>query len=95
MLPIESVFNTWGDEVYFSILVQAELECVKEVVERGDLGYCPPGNAFCIFYGKSPASQGEEICTASPVDIVGKVIGDPTVFKEAVRSSRRIRLERD
>ena len=94
-LPIESVFNAWGDEVYFSIPVGAELECGREVVERGDLGYWPPGKAFCILYGKTPASQREEIRPASLVDIVAEVIGDHTVLKEAVCSSRCIRLERD
>ena len=33
-LPIETSFNTWGDEIYFSIPVDAELESdAQEVVE--------------------------------------------------------------
>ena len=54
-LPIESRVNTWGDEIYFSIPVDVGLENAKAVVSEGDLGYWPPGNAFCIFFGLTPA----------------------------------------
>jgi hypothetical protein len=93
-LPIESRVNTWGDEIYFSIPVNVGLENAKEVVSEGDLGYWPPGNAFCIFFGLTPASQGDEIRPASPVNIFGKVIGDPKVFKK-VRSGKKIIIEKD
>jgi hypothetical protein len=43
-LPIEGRANTWGDEIYFSIPVEAGAENPKEVVEMGDLGYWSPGN---------------------------------------------------
>ncbi len=82
-LPIEGRANTWGDEIYFSIPVKAELEkSAKEVVESGDLGYWPPGAAFCIFFGPTPASRGDEIRPASAVNVVGKIQGDPKVFKQ-------------
>jgi hypothetical protein len=81
-LPIEGSVNIWGDEIYFSISVNAGLENAKAVVSEGDLGYWPPGNAFCIFFGLTPASQGDEIRPASPVNIFGKIIGDPKVFKK-------------
>ncbi|HHE05113.1 MAG TPA: hypothetical protein ENL19_03515 [candidate division WOR-3 bacterium] len=93
-LPIESRVNTWGDEIYFSIPVNVGLENAKEVVSEGDLGYWPPGNAFCIFFGLTPASQGDEIRPASPVNIFGKVIGDSKVFKK-VRSGKKIIIEKD
>jgi hypothetical protein len=47
-----------------------------------DLGYWPPGHAFRIFFGRTPASQGDEIRPASAVMVIGKVRGDPTVFKQ-------------
>merc|ERR1711964_20706 len=84
-LPITASGSTWGDEIYFSIPVDAELENGKEVVEVGDLGYWPPGTAFCIFFGPTPMSQGDEIRPASAVNVVGKLIGDATAFKK-VRS---------
>ena len=46
----------------------------------GDLGYWPPGKAFCIFFGPTPASCGSEIRPASPVNVFGKLEGDATVF---------------
>ena len=85
-LPLESSFNTWGDEIYFSTPVEAGPEDPRETVELGDLGYWPPGKAFCIFYGKTPASQGDEIRPASPVNIIGRVHGDPAVLKTASRA---------
>jgi len=89
-LPIEGRVNTWGDEIYFSIPVNAGLENAKAVVSEGDLGYWPPGNAFCIFFGPTPASQGDEIRPASPVNIFGKIIGDPKVFKRASSGAKII-----
>lgn len=92
-LPIEARANTWGDEIYFGIPVNADPENPREVVDLGDLAYWPPGNAFCIFFGRTPASRGDEIRPASAVNVFGKVKGDPKVFKK-VRSGERVRIER-
>jgi hypothetical protein len=92
-LPIEANVQTWGDEIYFSIPVKVGLENAKAVVSEGDLGYWSPGNAFCIFFGPTPASEGEEIRPASPVNVFGKIIGDPKVFKK-VRSGAKIIIEK-
>ena len=92
-LPIEGRVNTWGDEIYFSISVNVGLENAKAVVSEGDLGYWPPGNAFCIFFGLTPASQGDEIRPASPVNVFGKIIGDPKVFKK-VSSGAKIIIDK-
>jgi len=76
-LPIKAEGRRWGGEIYFSIPVVAELEeGSREVLEEGDLGYWPSGNAFCIFFGPTPASQGDEIRAASAVNIIGKMEGD-------------------
>ena len=82
ILPITAAANTWGDEIYFSMPITLELEDGQEVVELGDLGYWPPGRAFCIFYGLTPASQRDEIRPASAVTIIGKVQGDVTALKQ-------------
>lgn len=91
-LPIEASANTWGDEIYFSIPVRCAEENPKEVVEMGDLGYWKPGSAFCIFFGPTPASRGNEIRPASAVNVVGRVTGDPTVFK-SVSDGARVVIE--
>ena len=92
-LPIEASGNRWGEEIYFSIPVRCGEENSSEVVERGDLAYWPPGNAFCIFFGRTPASSGDEIRPASAVNVFGKVMGDLGKLK-AFPSGSRIRIER-
>ena len=92
-LPIDARGDTWGDEIYFDIGLTAAPESPKDVVEPGDLGYWPPGRAFCIFFGPTPMSRGAEIRPASPVNVVGKLVGDPKVFK-AVRGGARVTLRR-
>ena len=82
VLPITASTSTWGDEIYFSIPVSDNEDNSKEVVELGDLGYWPPGNAFCIFFGLTPASSEGEIRPASPVNILGKIIGELDSLKQ-------------
>ena len=93
-LPIETDFNTWGDEIYFGIPVTAGLEDGREIVEKGDLGYWPPGNAFCIFYGATPGSTEDEIRPASPVTVVGRVLDDVTLFSKLAKRATVVRIEK-
>jgi hypothetical protein len=93
-LPLEARASTWGDEIYFDIGVAIAPESPKEVVPLGALGYWPPGSAFCIFFGPTPMSTGDEIRPASAVNVFGRLDGDARIFKK-VRSGTRIRLERD
>jgi len=93
-LPLEARTNVWGEEIYFAILVKAPLEKgAQELVEVGDLGYWPPGNAFCIFFGPTPVSQGDEVRAASAVNLIGKISGEAKVFKK-VPSGAKVRIER-
>src|SRR5262245_7691117 len=92
-LPLAVPGQTWGDEIYFEIPVKAKAESPRETVEMGDLGYWPPGSAFCIFFGPTPASRGAEIRPASPVNVFGNVDGDPRVFKK-VRSGTTVKIDR-
>jgi len=76
-LPIRAKGQRWGGEIYFNIPVSCELEeDSRDVLEEGELGYWPPGQAFCIFFGPTPASGGDEIRAASAVNIVGRMKGD-------------------
>lgn len=93
-LPMEGKANLWGEEIYFAIPVKTGLEMgSREVVSAGELGYWPTGHAFCIFFGPTPASQGDEIRAASAVNIIGKVLSDPKVFLK-VKDGARIILEK-
>lgn len=92
-LPLTGKANIWGDEIYFATPVKEGLEpTAKEAVEKGDLGYWPPGRAFCIFFGPTPASTGAEIRPASAVNVIGRVEGDPTVFKK-VKEGARVQID--
>lgn len=86
-LPIAGSANVWGDEIYFRIPVSLAEDDTQEVVELGDLGYWPPGNAFCIFYGPTPMSRGNEIRPASPVNVFGRIEGEATAFRQATSGS--------
>jgi hypothetical protein len=93
-LPIEAKTNLWGEEIYFAIPVKTGLEQgAREGVSAGELGYWPTGHAFCIFFGPTPASQGEEIRAASAVNVIGKVLGDPKAFLK-VKDGAKITLEK-
>ncbi|MDP2643616.1 MAG: cyclophilin-like fold protein [Desulfobacterales bacterium] len=92
-LPLKARVNTWGDEIYFTIPVDLPpADDAGDVLEMGALGYWPPGKAFCIFFGRTPASTGDEIRAASAVNIFGKVQGDAKLFKE-IRDGDTIILE--
>ena len=82
IMPIKARANTWGDEIYFSIPMNVGPEDPEEVVEMGDIGYWPPGTAFCLFFGLTPMSRGNEIRPASPVNVFGKITGDSAVLKK-------------
>ena len=93
-LPIEGRANTWGDELYFEIPVVAEqAPDARAEVAVGELGYWPVGHAFCIFFGPTPASTDARPRAYSPVNVVGRVLGDATRFR-AVRAGELVRLAR-
>lgn len=92
-LPLSAKAETWGDEIYFSVPLSLKAEDPKDVVELGDLGYWPPGRAFCIFFGPTPTSRGDEIRPASAVNVFGRVLGDPKIFKK-VRSGTTVHVTR-
>jgi len=92
-LPITGRGNRWGDEIYFSIPVEADEEpAARADMQVGEIAYWPAGSAFCIFWGPTPASGGTEPRAASPVNPLGKIDGDATQFG-AVRNGAKVTLE--
>ena len=92
-LPITGQVNTWGDEIYFNVNLQMPLDDdASDIVESGDIAFWPPGSAFCIFFGRTPASSGDEVRAASAVNVLGKIDGDEREFR-SVPSGEEIRLE--
>ncbi|HEY5762289.1 MAG TPA: cyclophilin-like fold protein [Rhodocyclaceae bacterium] len=76
-LPFSATVNTWGEEIYFATPVTAKLSAdARADAAVGEVGYWPPGQALCVFFGRTPASTGSEPRAASPVNPVGRVVGD-------------------
>ena len=93
-LPITGSVQTWGDEIYFSIPVEAEEAAdAQATVDKGAVAYWPPGDALCLFWGPTPMSRGNEIRPASPVNVLGLIDGDPAVLAR-VADGARITVER-
>ena len=82
ILPLKSKVHTWGEEIYFTIPLHLPVESdACEVVEPGELGYWPAGDAFCIFFGPTPVSKGTEPRAYSPVNVFGKIMTDLSALK--------------
>ena len=83
ILPITGSANVWGDEIYFTVPMHVEeAPDAKQEVEVGDLAFWPAGDAFCIFFGRTPVSISEMPRAYSPVNVFGKILGDATVLKK-------------
>jgi hypothetical protein len=92
-LPIEARPNDWGDEFYFEISVNEPLDDTATTkVKVGDIGYWPPGKAMAIFFGPTPMSTGSDPVPASAVNLVGKIIDDATVLRNA-KGAVKIRID--
>jgi len=82
-LPIECIGSRWGDEHYSRIDVQmTEAADARSEMAVGELAYWPPGTAFCIFFGPTPASFGTEPRAASAVNPIGHVSEDCSELAE-------------
>ena len=93
-LPVSASAQTWGDEIYFGIPVEAENDdYAEETVELGAVGYWPPGNALCLFFGPTPMSAPGEIRPASAVNVLGLMEGDSTTLK-SVPGGAAVTVER-
>lgn len=75
-LPLEREINVWGGEFYFPIPVSHPLEGGRKVMEVGEVGFWPEGNALCFFFGPTPVSSTSKPEAYSPVTPVGKVLGN-------------------
>ena len=73
-LPLTIPMSRWGDEYYGALPVKLPVgEKRRDVYEVGELALWPEGNAFCIFFGPTPASHGEEPRMASPGIPLGRI----------------------
>ncbi len=73
-LPFEVNGTRWGDEIYFEIPVElAAASDARQEMVVGELAYWPQGHAFCIFFGPTPVSLGEEPRAYSDVNPFGQI----------------------
>ena len=92
-LPSSSAANTWGEEVYFTIPVRADLESdAQQVVPPGTICFWVQGQSLAIPFGPTPISQGEECRLVTRVNVLGKLEGEPRVLK-SVRDGDEVRVE--
>jgi len=92
-LPLEAEASRWGDEIYFGTLVKAgKGDPMRAEMAVGEIGFWPPGRAFCIFWGPTPASAGSAPVAASPVVPIGRVVGDLKCLSD-VADGTAIRIE--
>jgi hypothetical protein len=83
MLPVEGKANRWGDEIYFSIPLEIALadDAVADV-DVGTLAYWPTGSALCLFFGPTPVSSTDRPRAYSPVNVFGRIDGDPSALRD-------------
>ena len=94
-LPLQRNVNRWGEEIYFEIPVQCELEenaCAE--INVGDLAYWPNMPAFCIFFGPTPASTSDQPMAASPVNVFGRILALETSLLSGIPDDANVVVER-
>jgi len=77
ILPFKSIVKTWGDEIYFEIPIEKNLDLesnAKDVIDLGEVAYWIDGKCIAIGYGKTPISQNNEIRLATKTNIWGDAV---------------------
>ena len=92
VLPVEGEAARWGDELYFSVPVDADPEDARAKVDVGVVAYWPAGDKLCLFWGPTPASEGAEPRAASPVNVVARMTDVSALT--AVDGGAHVRVER-
>ena len=93
-LPVEAPLNTWGEEFYFKLPgVKDYRETATSQVKVGDVAFWGSGQVLAIFFGRTPMSMGPDPVPADRVNIVGKVIGDPSILRQ-VMTMQTIKVEK-
>jgi hypothetical protein len=82
-LPLEIRMSRWGDEFYGSCSAPVkEDNTLRDLYEEGEIAFWPPGNAFCIFFGPTPASSDSRPRMASPGIPLGKIKGNTAGLRQ-------------
>lgn len=82
-LPLSFRMSKWGDEYYGDCGLNFKLDSTaREEMKVGELAYWPPGTAFCIFFGPTPASSGSTPVAASAAIPLGMVTDNIEALKK-------------
>ena len=93
-LPLEGLARLWGEEVYFDVALRLAPEPDARLrVAPGEIGYWPGGPAIALFFGRTPASTGDDPVAASPVNVFARITGDAARLGR-VREGSKVRLTR-
>ena len=93
-LPQTLSMSRWGDEFYGTLRTKIGHagDTLRDVFEIGEVAMWPPGGAFCIFFGPTPASVGDEPRATSPCAPLGRIKGDATLFRNFGSSLKNVTL---
>jgi len=92
-LPIEGTVSRWGQEIYFEIPVEADRGgTLRREMQVGEIAFWPPGHAFCIFWGRTPASHADEPRAASDVIPIGRLL-DPSAGLDDIPDGTAVSIE--
>jgi len=93
-LPVESPVNSWGEEFYCQLAgVKDHRETATNHVKVGDVAFWGAGQVLAIFFGRTPMSMGQDPVPADRVNVIGRILGDASVFRRVMDAST-IRIER-
>ncbi len=93
-LPVDTALNVWGEEFFCKVPgVKDFRETATTQVKVGDVAWWGPGEVLAIFFGRTPMSMGPDPVPADRVNVIGRIVGDSTVLREAYQAAT-IRIER-
>lgn len=91
VLPMEGDATRWGDELYVSVPVSASPAETGTRLRVGDVAYWPAGEALCLFWGPTPASDGDRPVAAAPVGVVARL--DDVAPLDGLAGDAHVRVE--